>query len=529
MPAHQTVHDVPCHANAWLMQTLRDGMGFGAGVALSDCDDVGQTYHARMAANRSHAAALALIAGVDWDLQCGTNPEEWGYGNGYLAEALDEGLVLPEVLDASARRVLQQKFAARLFDEPYADTEGVKAKLDTPAHRSLAREAAEQGIVLLQNTNSTLPLGNLTGRRLAVIGPLTNDTTALAGSYVLSGAHVVTVPEALASLGATVHTEQGCESSGDPLTSCSPEGLARATALAASADVTLLVLGDGDGECGEWGDRDSLEMGGGQLPLLRAVASAANGKPVVLVLVHGRPQTFGPSNNALAGVGAVLSAWRPGEEGGTAIVSILTGAVNPSGKLTQSWPRTVGHVGGGGAPWLQRVRGKWVANNKGCTSATGRCFDKYADSRYDATPLFGFGFGLSYTKFAYHALRVAPLLPAAALIGATGYRSPLVGTAVWNVTVDIANEGGIEGVEVIQLYVQDPAGQGPFVPYWRRLVAFGRVRCAAGEVCSCAIPVSWEHLAQFDGEMRLRVLSGSYRVFAGGSAEDTPLEMNVVV
>ena len=567
MPAHQTVHDVPCHANEWLMRTLRDGMGFGNGVALSDCNDVGQNYHARLAANRSHAAALSLAAGVDWDLQCGTDEEEWGYGNNHLKTALADGLVPQAALERSARRVLQQKFASNLFDAPLVSIDGVRDKLDTAAHRSLAREAAEQGVVLLRNVNGTLPLattdanangrysnangsdgggtlrgtrvavgGTLRGTRVAVLGPLANGseaTTALVGSYVLPGARVVTVTEALATLGATVTTARGCDASGDPATACPAADLAHATALAAAADVTVLVLGDGDGECGEWRDRDSLEMGGGQLQLLREVARVASaaGKPLVLVLVHGRPQTFGVANEALELVGAVVSAWRPGEEGGTAIARVLTGAVNPSGKLTQSWPRTVGHVGSGAAPWLQRVRGKWVANQKGCDAlaTTGRCVDPYTDSRFDPSPLFPFGFGLTFAAFTYRAMRVEVVMEASELRGAVGWRGEFVGKAVWRVSVEVSNEAAIDGAEVVQLYVRDPAGQGFFVPYWRRLVAFGRVYVSGGGVATLTLDVAWEHLAQFDGEMQLRVMPGEYDLYVGGDAEHTPLSARVVV
>lgn len=154
MPSHQTVGNIPVHGNRWLIEKkLRKDFGFGDGVALSDCNDVGALYHYRFAANRSHAAALALKAGVDWDLQCGTNSEKWGYNA--LPEALKDGLVSESELDVAVKHSLTQKFAARLFDNPYTSLDRLHI-LDSPAHRQLALEAAEQGIVMLINKKKKL-------------------------------------------------------------------------------------------------------------------------------------------------------------------------------------------------------------------------------------------------------------------------------------------------------------------------------------------------------------------------------------
>ena len=152
-----------------------------------------------------------------------------------------------------------------------------------------------------------------------------------------------------------------------------------------------------------WGDRDSLDLQGSQLALLEAVVPVA--AKTVVILVHGRPQTFGDNNKGLLGINAMFAAWRPGEEFGNAMLRLLTGEISPSAKLSVSWPRTVGHVGSGSVPWLQEVKGKWVYNERGHVDQDGRRYDNYVStSTPDPSPLFYFGHGLSYTTFRYESM-----------------------------------------------------------------------------------------------------------------------------
>eukprot|EP00041_Stephanoeca_diplocostata_P011307 m.184813 g.184813 ORF g.184813 m.184813 type:complete len:797 (-) comp18490_c0_seq2:182-2572(-) len=534
MPAHQTVHDIPAHGNGWLIDTtLRNTFGFGNGIALSDCNDVGAIYDARFAANQSEAAALALKAGVDWDLQCGGDPVNWGYGNGYLEDALASGLVEESVLDAVVLRVLQQKFAANLFDSPYVPVDGVNALLDNPAHRQLAREAAEQSAVLLKNTNNALPL-TLRGKKVAVFGGLAEGGEAqgaMEGSYTLDGAHTVSVAEAIQNASvvgaASVTVLNTCNPQGTVTLGCT--NVSGIAAAASVADVNIIVVGDTLQECGEWGDRDSLEMSGSQLQLIDLVANAsAHGTPVVVVMLHGRPQTFGPGNAALDKIDALLSAWRPGEEGGNAIVNLLTGVTSPSGKLAQSWPQTVGQVGGPSVPWLQRVRGKWVSNHRGCIASEGRCYSPYTNSEYGSTPLFPFGFGLSYTTFSYVSAVIKPSADIAGMLAACGALSPYANATVWTVAVTLNNSGSVAATEIVEVYIQDPSGL-PFVPFWRRLVGFERIHIAPGATATVAVPIMWSHLAQYDENMTFRLFSGTYSVYIGGSSADTPLAYNATL
>ena len=547
MPAHNTVGDVPCHSNKWMIQQkLREEYGFGEGVALSDCNDIGALYHFGMAESPTHAAGLGLEAGVDWDLQCGPDPAKWSYNK--LGAAIDAGYTTEAALDKVVARVLGQKFAAGLFDGRAVTSLDKVALLDSAPHRQLALEAAEQGIVLLKNELTdevpALPMA-LKGVKVVLFGPFASSNasaetgakhaggpaaaTALVGSYVLSGADVVTVDQALRAAGAAMTWVPGCSHEGPPGSGCDDPktGVAAAVAAAKAADVSLLVLGDGHGQCGEWQDRDSLDLAGGQLQLLEAVANVS--KKTVVVLVHGRPQTFGLGNAALAKVDALLAAWRPGEEGGTAIVNLLTGKANPSAKLAQSWPRNVGQVHGGATPWLQRVRGKWVANHKGCDSGdAGRCYSPYVADGYESTPLFNFGSGLSYTQFEYVAMKLTPAMESKDALGRT-FATTADSEAVWSVAVTVRNTGKVAGQEIVQLYVKDPAGL-PFVPYWKRMLGFGRTpTLAPGASAVVTIKVLWVDLALFDQDMQLKLYPGTYVVAAGGASNITPLATNATI
>lgn len=331
--------------------------------------------------------------------------------------------------------------------------------------------------------------------------------------------------------GTTVCVYPGCSSGGAPGSGCNDtaHGIAAAVELAQRSDLTLLVLGDDHGQCGEWQDRDSLDLAGGQLQLLEAASLHSKG-PVVVVLVHGRPQTFGPANAILeSGVDAMLAAWRPGEEGGSAIVNIVEGRTNPSAKLAQSWPRTVGQVGGGSVPWLQRVRGKWVANRKGCDyDDDGRCYDPYVNDGFLPTPLFYFGSGLSFTSYEYVSIKVDSAMDSADALGRSLHTVSDT-EAVWHVSVTVRNSGVVAGQEIVQVYVKDPSGL-PFVPFWKRMLGFGRTpTLAPGHSATVTIPILWTDLALFDDQHQLKLWPGQYLVTAGGASNLTPLKANVTI
>ena len=632
MPSHNTVLDVPAHASKWLIDdVLRSNFGF-EGVALSDCNDIGVIYDFRMATNRTDAAALALKAGVTWDLQCGTDPANWGFNK--LDQAFDAGLLDEATLDETVRTVLTLKFANGLFDQrvrvPQDVIDKVDSFLDKSSHRALAKRAALESMVLLLNAgDSTIPgcpgfvlhtnvvigakayetmaasttagccqlclarpscaawtfessrgrcflkneteahasgpdprSGAISGiraaakapvlpfetlpKKIALIGPTASACeSSVLGAYSLPGANVTCLDTALRAAGVVV-TTCGMIDKSAPTTSESAlsakDKAAIADAVAAVGDpateAAIVILGDLDGKvCGEWGDRDDLTLSGAQLPLLKAVVAAAEARnnatmtsdsshpqfPVIVVLTHGRPQTFGRAADGggevlLGKLSALIAAWRPGEEFGPALVDLLQGTASPSGKLSHSWPRTVGHVHSGSTPWLQRVRGKWISNRKGALDTDGRRYDAYTVSNFDPTPLFRFGFGLSYTTFELQALQVSAVESGSKVL--------------WEVEVDALNTGARDGAVIVQIYVQDPRGL-PFVPYWKRLVAFKRVVLRAGAKTRVQIQVLRDDVAMYDstttGELALTLFKGTYSLFAATDSEDQTVGMNVTV
>jgi len=478
MAAQNMVNGRPMHANAELLtRLLRQRWGATAALVVSDGPDcIGAlAYGFHVAADAPAAALLAVRAGVDSDLG--------GVAFPLLAAAVaanHSGAAAG--LERAAYNVLASKFAAGLFEAPYAD-ETRCAALDGAPGRQLAREVAEQSIVLLRNSNATaatanastvaqpgfLPLDFSALRAVALIGPLADDAASTVGGYTSFGAHVVTVREGLeegmrhANPAAALRVARGtnAEDGGNATL------LAAAVAAARASEVAVLVLGDTAATCGEMFDRSSLDLPGGQLALLEAVLDT--GTPVVLVLVHGRSATFGPGNALFHRTAAALAAWRPGEEGGSAIFNLLSGVANPSGKLTQAWPRSAGGIGGPGAPYLYPFQG----NHQG---------ESYAvDGPSDA--FLPFGVGGTYTSFRLEALEVTPA------------QAPPTGA--FTLRLRAANTGARDGATVVQVYFRDPVA--PVVRLASiQLVRFAKVFVAAGQSAAVQIELDAADLAYWN-------------------------------
>lgn len=603
MPSHNTVLDVPMHAHRYLMlDVLRGEFGFGNGSAVSDCSDVAVLGPSGfgIAADPTVAAALGTLATVDLDLWC-SQPAYYSHLNASLAA----GLVTLADIQANVAHVLTQKIAAGLLDQPYTDPDWVNSRIATPAHAALALQAAEQGLVLLQNVNNTLPLAvppGGVGYKIAMIGPHvtcndSNDaaagwfaaystsygplpprTKAYAGCYGrantlgsytldLGWISVPLLPDAWAAAypNTTITVAEGAKiGTATPR----PDLVAAAVAAAAAADVAVVALGDDLASCGEWADRDDLDLPGGQLALLQALVDNTT-TPIVVVLVNGRAASFGPGNALLQRVAAVVEAWRPGQQGWPAVVNVLTGITNPSGKLTNQWTSGVGSIGSGASPWLARVQGKWIANGRSAPDANaseGRVYDGYVSSGYGTAavsgmPLFRFGHGLSYTTYEYKSIDVAILSQPAQLpnggvvsgFGRAGYAAAAA-APVLSIAVRLCNTGARDGTEVVQVYAGYPRGLtatgagggaaasggvssssgGSFVgsalaPFWKRLLTFGRLPLPAGACGSLSLNVSAEELASYDDGMVLRVLPGDYRISAGGRSDQDTLQQNITL
>ncbi|MEV6478663.1 glycoside hydrolase family 3 N-terminal domain-containing protein [Streptomyces sp. NPDC051576] len=447
MAAYNETDGVPASADPQLLtQLLREDWGF-TGTVVADYFGIGflETLH-RVAGSPAQAAHAALEAGIDVEL-----PTLKCYGKP-LVEAVRAGEVPESLIDRAARRVLLQKCELGLLDEDWSPEPTERIDLDSPANRALARQLAEESVVLLDNPDGLLPLAP--DARIAVVGPRAADALAMLGCYSFPS-HVGThhpevpmgidIPTVLESLraelpDAKVTFAEGCDVS-DPDTS----GFEEAVARTAEADVCVAVLGDraglfGRGTSGEGCDVADLQLPGVQAALLDALVST--GVPVILVLLTGRPYALGRWHGQL---GAVVQAFFPGEEGGPAVAGILSGRVNPSGRL----PVSVPHVPGG-QPWTYLQPPLGLADEV---------------SSLDPTPLYAFGHGRSYTSFAWEFLES----PA----------SEIDTNGSYDLTLTVRNTGTRAGTEVVQLYLHDPVASvtRPDV----RLIAYQRLELAPGE------------------------------------------------
>jgi beta-glucosidase len=494
MNAYHEIDGVPCAASSFLLtKVLREEWGF-RGIVVSDYQAVRMlvTFH-RVAENEKDAAILALQAGIDIEL-----PDADCFP--HLVAAVREGLLSEEVLNEAVRRVLSVKYELGLLEGlPSADP-GSVALLDPPENRALAREVARASLVLLKN-DGVLPLKKDL-RTLAVIGPNAHDPINLHGDYSFT----THVPSVLAWKGRearwevavpTVTVLEGIKAKVSPktqvlyargcgLTESSEEDLEEALEVARKAEVIVAVLGERSGLfrqslSGEGSDRVDLALPEAQRNLLKALHEL--GKPIVLVLVNGRPLELLWEYEHIP---AILEAWYPGEEGGNAIADVLFGDYNPSGRLPISFPKALGQIP--------------VYYNRKPTS-----FSEYLT--LDARPLFPFGHGLSYTTFAYTDLRIEP------------QRVQSLEKVTIQCTVE--NVGDREGEEVVQLYIRDRVAS--CVRPEKELKGFVKVRLAPGEKKTIVFTLFPEQLAFFDQQMRLVVEPGVFDVMIGASSQDIRL------
>src|SRR5437764_228221 len=409
MTSFNEIGGIPSHANRWLVTTLlRDEWKF-PGFVVSDWTGVEELRNHSVAGSRADAGLVALEAGVDMDMVSRIYLED-------LPALVRAGRIPIATVDAAVRRVLQAKRALGLFDDPYrgSSVERERNVLLAPEQRQLARTVAQEAVVLLKNEGTLLPLGP-TRHTLAVIGPLADDHVAALGPWAGRGdPHDAVTPlegiKTRAGTGSEVRYAKGCD-----VVDTATAGFAEAVALARQADVALLVLGEAGDMSGEAASRSNLGLPGVQQQLLEAVQ--ATGTPVVLVLMNGRPLAV---QWAADHVPAIVEAWFLGVETGHALADVLFGDVGPSGKLPVTFPRAVGQV-----PIYYNHK------NTGRPPSDQKYTSKYTD--LPSSPLFPFGFGLSYTTFSYQDLRLsAPTITPGDTL---------------KVTVTVSNSGQREGTD----------------------------------------------------------------------------------
>jgi len=479
MSAFNDLNGVPASANPFTLTTvLRSEWKFD-GFVVSDYTSVQELIQHGVAANEADAAQLALNAGVDMEMVSRLYSQ-----NG--PQLLRSGKLSEARIDEAVRRVLRMKFRLGLFDRPYADETRERSVILSQANVSAARETAARSIVLLKNEQETLPLPkNL--KSIVVVGPLADDQVDMLGPWSGdgNGADVVTLLSGIkqkVSPGTKVIYAKGGE-----IVSDSTQAFDEAVRAARDADAVIVAVGESAAMSGEASSRSSLDLPGRQLDLVKAVQATA--KRVIVVLMNGRPLTI----NWIAGNSpAILETWFAGTQAGNAIADVLFGDVNPGGKLPVTFPRSVGqeplyynHMNTGRPP---------DANNK-YTS-------KYLDLPW--TPLFPFGYGLSYTQFRLSNLQLsAPRIRSDGRI---------------NVSVEVENVGHIAGDEVVQLYIRDVAAS--VTRPVRELKGFQRITLRPGEKRRLEFTLGPEQLGFYDRQMRFVVEAGEFKVMVGNSSAD---------
>ncbi len=462
MSAYMDLNDVPATGNRWLLQdVLRDTWGF-KGFVVSDANAVHSLITHGYARDGQEATYKAFSAGLNMDMASGTYLK-------FLAGEVQAGRVSTKQIDDAVRPILEAKIRLGLFEHPYVDETHIPQVLNDAHSQQAAREAVERSVVLLRNEGSALPLDKKKIKSIAVIGPLADtevDLLSMWGAIAKPGPTVSILQGIKEKVGKTIQVEfahgpnlwRDIPSFFESVPALNLKAQAKQTveeakrasddalALAKRSDLTILVLGEIDVMSGEAASRSSLKLSGGQQELLEAVA--ATGKPVILVLVNGRPLEI---SWAVEHVPAILEAWYPGSQGGNGIANILFGDANPAGHLPVSWPRTAAT-----AP---------VYYNHNLTQAPEAAPDfqsRYWDVR--SKPLFPFGYGLSYTTFSYDNLRL-------------NQSEARVGGKV-EVSVDVTNTGTLAGDSVVQLYIHQRAGSASRPV--RQLKGFQRVSLAPG-------------------------------------------------
>lgn len=477
MTSFNELDGVPATANHYLLQDLlRDEMGF-EGFVVTDYTSINEMVHHGYAADDRDAAKKAVLAGVDMDLQ-----GELYYK--YLVGLVEDGEVPEKVIDDAVRRILETKARLGLFDDPYlyCDAEREKEIVYSEANLEAARDVARKSMVLLKN-DGTLPLQK--GEKIAVIGELASSTRDLLGSWKAAGDwdFMKSIADAIKECNgkANVTYVKGCSPDGEDR-----GGFAAALSAARKADKVVMVIGERWDWSGEAASRANINIPGVQSELLEKIA--ATGKPVAVVLLNGRPLDLSAESEVAS---AIVEAWYPGTMGAEAVTDVLFGEYNPSGKLSMTFPRSIGQV-----PIF------YYAKNTGrpIYLPDPKYKSKYLDCPND--PLYPFGYGLSYTDFEYSdiSLSSSEMRPGDTLTA----------------SVTVTNAGKLAGEEVVQLYIRDLVGS--VTRPVKQLKGFEKISLAPGESREVTFEITNDMLSFYRQDMSFGSEPGDFLVFIGGSS-----------
>lgn len=491
MNSFNTLNGVPATGNAFLQRDILKGAWKYKGFVVSDWGSVREMVPHGYAADLSDAAVKAINAGSDMDM------EGYAYTQ-HLEAAVKAGKVKMATLDDAVRRVLTKKFELGLFDDPYrySDAAREKAVLGDASHRAAALDVAQKSIVLLKNDSKLLPLSR-EAKRIAVIGPLADAQRDLEGGWVVQGerARVVSIVEGMRSHAgkAEISYAQACAPG-----CASAEGFAEAVATAARSDVIVLAVGETWDMSGEAKSRTDISLPGQQEALFNALK--ATGKPVVVVMLAGRPLVF---NTIADKAEAIVYAWFPGSEGGNAVANVLFGDYNPSAKLPITFPRSVGQIP---LSYAQYNTGRPVTDEKNVVYKSA-----YIDSVN--TPRYAFGHGLSYTDFKYSGLTLS---------------SPAMsGKDKVTLSFDLANSGKVEGTEIVQLYLRDMVSS--VVRPLKELKGFQKVHLKPGETRRVSFTIDRDTLSFFNSQLAWGAEAGDFKLMVGSASDDIRLESTLTL
>ena len=483
MSAFNDLSGIPASANRLtLTDVLKNEWQFN-GFVVSDWNSIGELVAHGIASNATEAGVAALKAGVDMDM------EGRAYSDG-LATLIRQGKVpesLPKIRDA-VRRILRMKYELGLFDQPFTDEILAKSVILSPENLNIARSLAAESFVLLKNDRDLLPLAKNI-KTLAVIGALADNQDALLGTWECEGkaADVVTILQGIRSaVGKTTKVLYDPETSGLVVNE-NRSGFASAVAAAKNADAVVLVLGESRDMSGEAASRAVLNLPGVQEELAKEIIAV--GKPVVVVLIAGRSLTI---PWLVENAQAILMGWAPGIQGGNAIADVLFGDVNPGGKLPVTFPRSVGQIP--------------IYYNHKNTGRPANAFYKFSSKYIDekSTPLFSFGFGLSYTTFRYSGLKVIA--------------DRLTSNDTLKVRVNLMNSGKRKGAEVAQLYIRDLIAS--VTRPVKELKGFQRVVLQPGEEKMLEFSIPITEIGFYDSMMKYVIEPGKFEVMVGGNSDE---------